>query len=239
MESRILSAVGKIAGLGGIALGVLLLVFQGVLKTHFLPDAGLNSAQAFATIFSLVILTFGIAGIGVIAWLISRTVGPSVPIPTLALGALTALMTLLLGAAVFVGAKAIPNPAPVVGTTNHPMTAQTIPPPPTPPSRPADGIWDVVMSCGDTSAVREMGAEFKQGRYARGFKSGSVSGMTELAMGYSSDDTIKVTGYIVFDDSDVYLVDALARRTTDKNFAGFGRLGSSSHCQVSITDKAA
>lgn len=51
MESRILSAVGKIAGLGGIALGVLLLVFQGVLKTHFLPDAGLNSAQAFATIF--------------------------------------------------------------------------------------------------------------------------------------------------------------------------------------------
>ena len=112
MESKILSSVGKVAGLGGIALGVFLLIFQGVLEKQFLPQAGLESAQAFAVILSLMILTFGIAGIGVVTWLVGRTVGPEVPVSGAALGILAALVGLIIGAAVYVGAQAKPDPLP-------------------------------------------------------------------------------------------------------------------------------
>src|SRR5215216_4150665 len=106
MESKMLSSLGKIAGLGGIALGVFLLISQGVLQKQFLPQAGLGPEQAFAIILSLMLLTFGIAGVGVVAWLIGRTVGPKAPVPVPAMSTLAALIALILGAAVYVGAKA-------------------------------------------------------------------------------------------------------------------------------------
>jgi hypothetical protein len=109
MESNILRFLGKTAGLGGIALGVFLLLFQGVLQKQFLPQAGLGSAQAFAVILSLMILTFGVAGIGVIAWLISRTKGSKTPVPGPALSILAGLIALVLGAAVYVGVQARPD----------------------------------------------------------------------------------------------------------------------------------
>jgi hypothetical protein len=112
MESKILSSVGKVAGLGGIALGVFLLIFQGVLKEQFLPQAGLGQSQAFAVILSLMILTFGVAGIGVIAWLIGRTVGPKVAVATPAMAILAALIVLVIGAAVLIGARANSDTAP-------------------------------------------------------------------------------------------------------------------------------
>lgn len=106
MEGKILGSVGKIAGLGGIALGVFLLVFQSVLQKQFLPQAGLTSAQAFAVILSLMILTFGIAGIGVIAWLVSRTIGPRAPVSLPAMGTLAGLIVLVIGAATYVSTQA-------------------------------------------------------------------------------------------------------------------------------------
>jgi hypothetical protein len=111
MESKVLSSVGKAAGLAGIALGVFLLIFQGVLQKQFLNPAGLESAQAFAVILSLMILTFGIAGIGVIAWLISRTTGRKTPVSGPAMGILAGLIVLVLGAAVYVGVQAKPDPS--------------------------------------------------------------------------------------------------------------------------------
>lgn len=114
MESKILSSLGRIAGVGGIALGAFLLIFQGVLQKQFLPQAGLGSAQAFAVILSLMILTFGIAGIGVMAWLLGRTVGPKTPVPGPAMGTLAALIVLVLGAAVYVGAQAKSDSQPSV-----------------------------------------------------------------------------------------------------------------------------
>jgi hypothetical protein len=112
MENNILRFLGKTAGLGGIALGVFLLLFQGVLQTQFLPQAGLGSAQAFAVILSLMILTFGVAGIGVIAWLVSRTIGSKTPVPGPTMSILAALIALVLGATVYVGAQAKPDPLP-------------------------------------------------------------------------------------------------------------------------------
>jgi hypothetical protein len=105
MESKILGYLGKVAGIGGIAVGVVLLVFQGVLQKQFLPQAGLGSEQAFAVILSLMILTFGIGGIGVIAWLVGRTAGPKAPVPVPAMGMLAGLIVLVLGAAVYIGAQ--------------------------------------------------------------------------------------------------------------------------------------
>lgn len=106
MEGKLLGSVGKIAGLGGIALGVFLLIFQGVLQKQFLPQAGLTSAQAFAVILALMILTFGIASIGVIAWLVSRTIGPKASVPPAAMGTLAGLVVVVLGAATYLAAQA-------------------------------------------------------------------------------------------------------------------------------------
>jgi hypothetical protein len=72
MESRFFASLGKIAGIGGLALGVFLLIFQGVLKQNLLFSAGLSQDGAFYIIAALLLLTFGIAGIGIVAWLISR-----------------------------------------------------------------------------------------------------------------------------------------------------------------------
>jgi hypothetical protein len=106
MESKLLSAVGKVAGLGGLALGIFLLIFQGVLQKQFLPQAGLGSAQAFAIILSLMILTFGIAGIGIVAWLFSRTIGPKASVSAAMMATLAGLILVVIGAAVYVGAQA-------------------------------------------------------------------------------------------------------------------------------------
>lgn len=105
MEGKLLSSLGKIAGLGGIALGVLLLIFQGVLQKQFLPQAGLSSDQAYAIILSLLILTFGIAGIGVFSWLVGRTIGPKAPMSTATMSTLAGLVVIVLGAAVYIGAQ--------------------------------------------------------------------------------------------------------------------------------------
>ena len=67
-------------------------------------------ATSFAVILALMILTFGIAGIGVIAWLTGRTIGPKVPVPGSAMGILAALIALVVGAAVYVGTQAKPDP---------------------------------------------------------------------------------------------------------------------------------
>ena len=113
MEGRLFSALGQRAGLGGIAFGVFLLLFRGILERRFLPKAGLDSPQAFAVILALMIFTFGLAAIGVIAWLIGRGINPKAPIPGKALLSLACLVVVVIGAAVYVGVQGKP-----VGTTS-------------------------------------------------------------------------------------------------------------------------
>lgn len=106
LETKILSSLGKIAGVAGIALGVFFLLFRSVLQEQILHQApSLNSSQAFAVVFSVMILTFGISGVGVVAWLISRSVGPSAPVSMTAIALLAALLVLVLGAALYVAAQ--------------------------------------------------------------------------------------------------------------------------------------
>ncbi|PWJ86913.1 hypothetical protein C8D77_12011 [Mesorhizobium loti] len=106
VEGKLLSSLGKIAGIGGVALGIFLLLFQGVLQQKFMPGTGLDSSHAFAVIMSLMLLTFGVAAIGVFAWLIARTTGPQTPVSGPILTILTALIVLVIAAAVYEGAQA-------------------------------------------------------------------------------------------------------------------------------------
>src|SRR4051794_18922934 len=73
MDSRLFKTLGGIAGLAGIAFGVFLLIFRQVLQQNFLARAGLDSAEAYAVIMALMVLTFGLASLGVVTWLIARS----------------------------------------------------------------------------------------------------------------------------------------------------------------------
>jgi hypothetical protein len=105
VETRLLTSLGKIAGLAGVALGIFLLLFEGVLKKDFLPKAGLTSGQAYHVILALMILTFGIAAIGVLAWLMGQGKAPDTPVPPVALVVFAFLTVAVLGTAATVGAE--------------------------------------------------------------------------------------------------------------------------------------
>ena len=66
MESHLLQVVGKVAGIGGIALGVFLLLFREVIRKNIFPR--LPSEQAFKLIREFMYLTFSIAVLGIAAW---------------------------------------------------------------------------------------------------------------------------------------------------------------------------
>lgn len=66
MESDILKVVGQIAGIGGIALGVLLILFREIIKKNVFPT--FTKKQGF-TIFTLILLlVWSIAIFGIGAW---------------------------------------------------------------------------------------------------------------------------------------------------------------------------
>ncbi len=66
MEAHVLQAVGKVAGIGGIALGVFLLLFRDVIRKNIFPT--LSDEHAYGLIKQFMYLTFGIAVIGIAAW---------------------------------------------------------------------------------------------------------------------------------------------------------------------------
>lgn len=66
MESNIIKIVGQIAGIGGLALGVLLIIFRDVLRQKIFP--ALSKEHAFRIIRLIIVFTFLIAVIGIAAW---------------------------------------------------------------------------------------------------------------------------------------------------------------------------
>lgn len=66
MDTQILKTVGVFAGLGGVSLGVLLIVFRAVIQKNIFPS--MTKEQSYKTINRVILLTFGIAVIGIIAW---------------------------------------------------------------------------------------------------------------------------------------------------------------------------
>ena len=66
METQLLEAVGKIAGIGGIALGVFVLLFEEVIRKNIFPM--LSDDHASALIRQFMYLTFAVAVCGIAAW---------------------------------------------------------------------------------------------------------------------------------------------------------------------------
>ena len=66
MDAEILKTVSQVAGIGGIAIGVLLLVFREVIRKNIFPS--LKKDHAFGLLRLIVILTWSVAVIGVIGW---------------------------------------------------------------------------------------------------------------------------------------------------------------------------
>jgi hypothetical protein len=64
MELSSLAALGKIAGLGGIALGVVVLLLRPVIRNSF----SLPAKQREPLLRLIVIGAFGIGAFGIIAW---------------------------------------------------------------------------------------------------------------------------------------------------------------------------
>lgn len=86
METSVLSTVGAVAGIGGLALGVFFLLFREIIRKSIFPM--LTKEQAYRTINRAMILTtlVGLAGLG--SWVLTRvwqTEATSAPRGTLSL----------------------------------------------------------------------------------------------------------------------------------------------------------
>lgn len=103
ISNAIVAKLGQIAGLAGIAMGVLLVIFRSTLEKDFLPKGGLNSDQAYHIMFAVLLFTFGIASVGILAWIIGKSAKG--PVSTTLILILAALTVCIVGSAVFVGTR--------------------------------------------------------------------------------------------------------------------------------------
>jgi len=73
MDPSLLKVVGQVAGIGGLALGVFLLIFREVIRKNIFPN--LAQIQAYRIIRMIVVATFLIASLGIAAWTFVQTRG--------------------------------------------------------------------------------------------------------------------------------------------------------------------
>jgi hypothetical protein len=66
IDGTLIREIGQIAGIGGLALGTLALVFREVIRKNIFPN--LTKNHAFQIIRLILILTFSIAALGISAW---------------------------------------------------------------------------------------------------------------------------------------------------------------------------
>ena len=68
MDSELLIGLGKVAGIGGIALGVALLVFGKVLRKSVLASLSKANAYRLLRLVTVCVWTIGLAGIAAWVW---------------------------------------------------------------------------------------------------------------------------------------------------------------------------
>ncbi|MFC1664962.1 hypothetical protein ACFL17_04950 [Pseudomonadota bacterium] len=66
MEIELMKVAGQIAGIGGLAIGVITLVYKDVIAKNIFPK--LTKQQSYSLLRLIVILSFSIAVVGVGAW---------------------------------------------------------------------------------------------------------------------------------------------------------------------------
>lgn len=77
MEEEILKTVGQIAGIGGLALGVFLLLFRDITRKNIFPELPAPKAYRLSRLITVAVWSIAVFGIG--AWvLVSRGPGATV-----------------------------------------------------------------------------------------------------------------------------------------------------------------
>ncbi len=77
MEADILKAVGQIAGIGGLALGVFLVLFRDIIRKNIFSK--LPAPEAYRLLRLITVAVWSIAVIGICAWvLVSHGSGATV-----------------------------------------------------------------------------------------------------------------------------------------------------------------
>lgn len=71
MDASTLKIVGQVAGIGGLALGVLLIVFKEVIRKNIFPQ--LTKEQAYNLLNSIIRYTFIVSVTGIAAWTYAAT----------------------------------------------------------------------------------------------------------------------------------------------------------------------
>ena len=77
MSDSGLAVFGQVAGIGGLALGVLLVLYREVLRRRIFPQ--LSRAQGYKIIRLIIVLTWTVAIIGIASWVYTSTRAPDVP----------------------------------------------------------------------------------------------------------------------------------------------------------------
>lgn len=68
MEASVLETVAKVAGVGGIALGVLLLVFREIVRKSIFPKLSPKDAYRLLTTMTVLVFAVALAGVGSWVW---------------------------------------------------------------------------------------------------------------------------------------------------------------------------
>jgi len=71
VEEHVLIAVGKVAGIGGLGFGIFFLLFREVIRKNIFPR--LSDQEAYQLIRQFMYLTFGMAVLGLGAWIFLST----------------------------------------------------------------------------------------------------------------------------------------------------------------------
>ncbi len=79
VDLDILKVLGGIAGIGGIALGVLLIIYKEVIKKRIFPT--LTQKQAFRLLVLVLVFVWSLAVLGIGAWVIPKIIGDHPPEP--------------------------------------------------------------------------------------------------------------------------------------------------------------
>lgn len=66
MDAEILKVVGQVAGIGGLALGVLLLVFREIIRKKIFPK--LPPDHAYRLLRLITVAVWSVAIVGIVAW---------------------------------------------------------------------------------------------------------------------------------------------------------------------------
>jgi hypothetical protein len=72
MDAQILRAVGSIAGLAGLAVGMILLLYREIVRKNIFPT--LTKRDAYRLLRNLAVLAWSIAVVGIFCWVWSTTI---------------------------------------------------------------------------------------------------------------------------------------------------------------------